>query len=98
MEDAALLLPATHLRVGKQRAFKRVDVYFQPAERAKFGSVRVRKGTDKNAKRNLSLATGVRTLLETREASTMSAWVSTDETGTKAVPIWTLENQHRQMA
>ena len=93
-----MLLPETHLCVGELRTFKWVDVYFQPAERGKFGSLRVRKSTNKNAKRNLSLAPSVRTLLETRKASTMSPWVSTDETGTKAVPIWTLENQHRRMA
>ena len=64
---------------------------------SKLGFIHVRKGKSKNAKRNRSLSLRVRAMLDSRKASSESAYVFTDESGAKPVPIWTLEDQHKRM-
>ncbi len=64
---------------------------------SKLGFIHVRKGKSKNAKRNRSLSLRVRAMLDSRKAFSESAYVFTDESGAKPVPIWTLEDQHKRM-
>ena len=73
------------------------DVHLQPVGDARVGFIHVPKGKSKNAKRNVSLTPRVRTMLDSRKASSQSAYVFTDETGSKPVSIWTLEGQHKYM-
>jgi integrase len=51
----------------------------------------------KNAKRNVSLSPRVRAMLDLRKASNQSAYVFTDDTGSKPLSIWTMEDQHKRM-
>ncbi len=97
LKDAALLLLDTGLRVGELQSLEWQDVYLRPIGDAKFGFIHVRKGKSKNAKRNVSLSPRVRAMLDSRKASSQSAHVFTDDSGTIPVPIWTLEDQHKRM-
>jgi integrase len=97
LKDAALLMLDTGLRVGELRSLEWEDVHLQPVGDAKFGFIHVPKGKSKNAKRNVSLTPRVRTMLDSRKASSQSAYVFTDESGIKPLSIWTLEDQHKRM-
>jgi integrase len=97
LKDAALLLLDTGLRVGELRFLEWEDVHLQPARDAKYGFIHVPKGKSRNAKRNISLTPRVRAMLDSRKPSGQSAYVFTDESGTKPISIWTLEDQHKRM-
>jgi integrase len=97
LKDAALQMLDTGLRVGELRSLEWEDVHLQPVGDAKFGFIHVRKGKSKNAKCNVSLSPRVRAMLDSRKASSKSGYVFTDESGTKPVSIWTLEDQHKRM-
>jgi integrase len=97
LKDAALLMLDTGLRVGELGSPEWQDVHLQPVGDAKFGFIHVRKGKSKNAKRNVSLSSRLRAMLDNRKASSQSAYVFTDETGSKPLSIWTLEDQHKHM-
>jgi len=97
LKDAALLMLDTGLRVGELGSLEWPDIHLQPVGDAKFGFIHVRKGKSKNAKRNVSLSPRVRVMLDSRKASSHSAYVFTDETGSKPLSIWTLEDQHKDM-
>jgi integrase/recombinase XerC len=97
LKDAAMLMLDAGLRIGEIRSLEWPDLHLQPVGDAKFGFIHVRKGKSKNPKRNVSLSPQVRTMLEARKASSKSAYVFTDESGVMPVPIWTLEDQHKQM-
>jgi integrase len=97
LKDAGLLMLDTGLRVGELRSLEWEDVHLQPVGDAKFGFIHVRKGKSKNAKRNVSLSPRVRAMLDNRKASSQSAYVFTDDTGSKPLSIWTMEDQHKRM-
>jgi integrase len=97
LKDAALLMLDTGLRIAEARSLEWPDVHLQPVGNAKFGFIHVRKGKSKNAKRNVNLNPGVRAMLDSRQASSKSTYVFTDESGLKPVSIWTLEDQHKRM-
>jgi integrase len=97
LKDAAMLMLDTGLRVGELRSLEWEGVHSQPVGDAKFGFIHVRQGKSKNAKRNISLSPRVRSMLDSRKASSQSAYVFTDKSGIKPLSIWTLEDQHKRM-
>jgi integrase len=97
LKDAAVLMLDTGLRVGELRSLDWESVHLQPVGDARFGFIHVRKGKSQNAKRNVSLSPRVRAMLDSRKTSSQSAYVFTDESGTKPLSIWTLEDQHKRM-
>jgi len=96
-KDAAFLMLDTGLRVGELRSLEWQAVHFQPVRDAKFGMIHVRRDKSKNAKRNVSLSPRVRAMLDSRKASRESAYVFTEDAGTKPVSIWRLEDQHKRI-
>jgi integrase len=97
LKYAALLMLDTGLRVSELRFLEWEDVHLQPVGDAKYGFIHIPKGKSQNAKRNISLTPRVRAMLDSRKSSGQSAYVFTDETGTKPISIWTLEDQHKRM-
>ena len=87
----------TGVRVGELRSLEWQDVHLQPVGDDEFGFIHVRRGKSKNAKRNVSLSPRVRAVLDSRNASSKSCYVFTDESDIISVSIWTLEDQHRRM-
>lgn len=97
LKDAALLMLDTGLRVGELGSLEWQDVHLQPVGDARFGFIHVRKGKSKNATHNVSLSSRLRLMLDSRKASSQSACVFTDETGSKPMSIWRMEDQHKRM-
>lgn len=97
LADAAMLMLDTGLRVGEVLTVEWRDVHLEPVGAAKLGYIHVRSGKSKNAKRNLSLTARVQAMLQERLAIARSPHVFTDETGTRPVSIYTLEDQHSRV-
>lgn len=87
----------TGLRVGELRFLEWEDVHLQPVGDAKYGFIHVPREKSQNAMRNISLTPRVRAMLDSGKAIGQSASVFTDETGTKPISIWALEDQHERM-
>lgn len=67
LRDVALLMLDTGLRQGEALALDWDDVFLTPANKAKFGYLRVREGGAKKRKRNLSLTSRVKAMLKQRK-------------------------------
>ncbi len=98
LRDVALLILDTGLRPGEALALEWRDVLLEPVNGAKFGYLHVRgqeagAGKSKNAVRNLSLTPRVKAMLETRPATTTSAWVFPSRTG-KPYVVTSLDHMH----
>jgi integrase len=94
LKDAALLILDTGLRLGEAVGLQWPDVHLEPAIRARFGSVRIRGGKSKNAKRNLSLTARVNAMLKARKAAGQSIWVFPGETAAAAILVSSLDHTH----
>jgi integrase len=95
LADVALMMLDTGMRPGEVLALEWQDVHFDPVKGAKLGYIHVRKGKTRNAKRNLSLTSRVRSILEKRAQRPRSAsWVFTDETGDRPLSRFTVRDQH----
>lgn len=75
LEDAALLILDTGLRMKEAVNLEWSDVYLEPIGSVKYGHIPVRSGKSKNAKRNVSLTARVRKMLKARHAAIDSIWV-----------------------
>ncbi len=75
LKDITTLTLDTGLRVGEVLNLQWPDVHFEPLSGSRMGFIHVRDGKSRNAKRNLSLTTRVRELLERRKADSQSEWV-----------------------
>ena len=98
LRDVALLILDTGLRPGEALALQLHDVHLDPANGARFGYLHVRlyadAGKSKYARRNLSLTSRVRSMLEVRKLTASSPWVFTSEDGLRPLSIFTLDDQH----
>ncbi|MCZ6492227.1 MAG: site-specific integrase [Acidobacteria bacterium] len=98
LRDVALLILGTGLRPGEAAALEWRDVHLEPVNGAKFGYLHVRgeetgAGKSKFATRNLCLTARVKAMLETRPATTASAWVFPSRTG-KPYVVTSLDHMH----
>jgi integrase len=96
LNDAALLMLDTGLRVGEVVALEKADVNLDPANGARFGYVRIRDGKSRNARRVVSLTARVRYMLEIRVAGNESRWVFPGDNG-NAFLATSLDHQHSKV-
>ena len=98
LRDVALLILDTGMRPGEALALQLHDVHLDPANGSRFGYLHVRlyadAGKSKYARRNLSLTSRVRSMLEVRKLTASSPWVFTSEDGLRPLSIFTLDDQH----
>lgn len=94
LQDVALLVLDTGLRVGEATGLQWPDVRLEPAVRAKFGYIVIRGGKSKNAKRNLSLTARAAAMLRSRKAASKSTWVFPGDTPEAAILGTSLDHQH----
>ena len=94
MRDFSILALDTGLRVGEALALQWNDVHLEPVNGGKLGYLQVREGKLRNARRNPSLTSRVRFMLETRHATFQSSEVFTARGGIRPLSIFTLEAQH----
>ena len=76
LKYAALLVLDKGLRAGEAVNLEWADMILEPANGARYGYLRVRKGKSKNAKRNVSLTTRVRGMLIDRHSKSNSEGLS----------------------
>jgi integrase len=75
LKDAATVMLDTGLRVGELLNLRWEDLRFEPAGAAKYGSLKVRDGKSKNAKRTLSLTSRSHSVLYERRKQATSRYV-----------------------
>jgi len=96
LNDVALLLLDTGLRLGEGLSLEWRDIRLEPVNGAAFGYLQVRKGKSKNAKRNLCLTERVRRMLEERASSTDSPWVFPGKKG-RPLLVTSLDHMHSEL-
>ena len=95
LQDVAILILETGVRPGEAANLPWTDVYLQPAMRAKFGYIRIRKGKSRNAKRNLSLSARAAAMLKARKAERgKSLWVFPGDAPDAPILGTSLDHQH----
>jgi integrase len=94
LKDVAILILESGVRPGEAANLQWTDVYLQPAVRAKFGYIAIRKGKSKNSKRNLSLTARAAEMLKARKAGSKSAWVFPGDSPDAAILGTSLDHQH----
>jgi integrase len=94
LRDIALLILDTGLRAGEALTLKWENVHFKPLKGSQLGYVRVAFGKSKNAKRNISMSSRVRAMLEARQRKT--EWVFPSATGELMLPS-SLDHLHREV-
>ena len=98
LRDVALLILDTGMRPGEGLALEWPDVHFEPVKGARLGYIYVRKGKTRNAKRNLSLTSRVREMLDRLSRQPrLTDWVFTDEIGKAPLSRFTVRDQHHRV-
>jgi len=97
LNDVALLLLDTGLRVGEALALKWADISLQPARGARFGYLQVRKGKSKNAKRIVSITSRVRDMLEGRLSSSRSPYAFPGKQADKPILGTSMNHMHTKL-
>jgi integrase len=108
LHDVGLLILDEGLRPSEALALAWKEVHLEPAPGRKLGWLHVRQGKSKNARRNLSLTTRVRTMLEGRmalrtngapsRARASDGWVFPDDDGKpfSRVELWKQHDAARE--
>jgi integrase len=81
LNDIAVLMLETGLRIGEALHVEWADVTPAPVNGARFGFLRVREGKSKNARRVIPLTDRAAAMLRTREKSKMSGFVFANRDG-----------------
>jgi integrase len=98
LNDAAVVLLDTGLRVGELVRLAWADIHLEPVGSAKFGYLHVTGGKSANAKRTVPLTARARkTLIDRREREPDSIWVFPGAND-KPRTVNTLDQQHRRIA
>ena len=94
LKDVAILILESGVRPGEAAGLQWADVYLQPAVRAKFGYIAIRKGKSLKAKRNLSLTARAAEMLKARKGAAKSAWVFPGDSLDAPILGTSLDHQH----
>jgi integrase len=94
LKDVGILILESGVRPGEAANLQWADVYLQPAVRAKFGYIAIRKGKSKNSKRNLSLTARPAEMLKARKATAKSVWVFPGDSPEAPILVTSLDHQH----
>jgi integrase len=94
LKDVAVLILESGVRPGEAVNLQWLDVYLQPAVRAKFGYIAIRGGKSRNAKRNISLTRRAAEMLKARRAHSESLWVFPGNVPEAPVLGTSLDHQH----
>lgn len=96
LQDIALLLVDTGLRVGEALGLRWADVHLKTAPGSKFGYVHVRDGKSKFAKRDVPLTPRAIDMLVRRRRAAFSAWVFVNDGGDGPWLGTSLNHQHQR--
>jgi len=94
LKDVAILILESGVRPGEAASLQWADVYLQPAVRAKFGYIAIRKGKSLKAKRNLSLTARAAEMLKARKGAAKSTWVFPGDSPGAPILGTSLDHQH----
>lgn len=97
LQDAAVLILDTGLRVGEATSLEWPDLRLEPVNGAKYGYLHVRDGKSKNARRNICLTARVRAMLERRKQGTSSPWVFPGKEAGQPFQTTSLNHQHQKV-
>ena len=97
LQDAAVLMLDTGVRVGEATHLEWPDVFLKPAIGARHGYIRIRKGKTKHAKRTLSLTPRVAAMLKARKAAAKSAFVFPSESLDGPLLVTSLDHLHNDV-
>jgi integrase len=81
LNDIAVLMLETGLRIGEALHLEWVDITLTPVNGARFGFLRVREGKSKNARRVIPLTDRAAAMLRERERSKVSGFVFANREG-----------------
>jgi integrase len=94
LQDIAVLMLETGLRIGETLNLEWVDIILEPVNGARFGFLRVREGKSKNARRVIPLTDRASAMLRTRRQSDNSCFVFANREGNSYV-ITSINHLHR---
>ena len=94
LQDAALPMVDTGVRVGEATHLEWTDVFLKPAIGARHGYIRIRKGKTKHAKRTLSLTPRVSAMLKARSATAQSDFVFPGDAPHAPFRVTSLDHLH----
>ncbi len=96
LNDVALLLLDTGLRLGEALGLEWQDIHLEPVNGAVYGYLHVRKGKSKYARRNLCLTSKAKAMLEARAAQIDSPWVFPGRKGRQLL-VTSLDHMHSEL-
>ena len=97
LQDVALLILDTGLRVGEAASLRWADIRLDPAGEARYGFLRVRLGKSENARRNVPLTGRVREMLMARGALQHTSYIFPGRNADKPILVTSLDHQHRKL-
>lgn len=97
LQDIALLIVDTGLRLGEALALEWPEIHHEPAQGARFGYLQVRKGKSKNARRNVPLTDRARGMLGARRGQDLVSFRVFVQDDGRPILASSLDHQHKRL-